>query len=96
MTKKEYILKILDATMEYFPLAKGLKILVSNDALGETTIDMLVDALTKTIDEVNDNKARNKLQKSKEFLERLKTIEEESHLNDEKSIAMLDDMVNNI
>lgn len=82
--------------MEYFPLAKGLKILVSNDALGETTIDMLVDALTKTIDEVNDNKARNKLQKSKEFLERLKTIEEESHLNDEKSIAMLDDMVNNI
>lgn len=96
MTKKEYILKILDATMEYFPLARWLKILVSSDALGDTAIDTLVDILTKTIDEINDNKARNKLQKSKEFLEKLKTIEQESHLKDEKSIAMLDDMVSNI
>jgi len=96
MSKKEYILKVLDATMEYFPLARGLKILINGDALDDTTIDTLVNILTKTIDEISDGEAKRKLQKSKEFLEKLKAIEQESNLKDEKSIEMLDDMLKNI
>ena len=96
MSKKEYILKVLDATMEYFPLARGLKILINGDALDDTTIDTLVNILTKTIDEISDGETKRKLEKSKEFLEKLKNIEQESNLKDEKSIEMLDDMLKNI
>ncbi|MEI6117820.1 MAG: hypothetical protein WCP92_00755 [bacterium] len=96
MNKKDYILKVLDATMDYFPLARGLKILISGEALDDTAIDTLVSILTKTINEINDGEAKKKLQKSKDFLEKLKTIEQQSHLKDEKSIHMLDDMLENI
>lgn len=96
MTKKEYILKVLDATMDYFPLARGLKILVHGDALDNETIDTLVNILSTTIDEISDSEIKRKLQKSKDFLEKLKTIEQESHLKDEKSIAMLDTMLQDI
>jgi len=82
--------------MDYFPLARGLKILISGEALDDTAIDTLVSILTKTINEINDGEAKKKLQKSKDFLEKLKTIEQQSHLKDEKSIHMLDDMLENI
>jgi hypothetical protein len=84
MTKKEYILKILDATMEYFPLARGLKILIASEALDDTVIDTLINVLNQTIDGVNDIVTKNKLQKSKEFLEKLKSIELESHQQDKE------------
>jgi uncharacterized protein (UPF0147 family) len=96
MNKKDYILKVLDATMDYFPLARGLKILISGEALDDTAIDTLVSILTKTINEITDSEAKRKLQKSKDFLEKLKTIEQQSHLKDEKSIDMLDDMLKDI
>jgi len=96
MNKKDYILKVLDATMDYFPLARGLKILISGEALDDTAIDTLVSILTKTINEITDGEAKRKLQKSKDFLEKLKAIELQSHLKDEKSINMLDDMLKNI
>lgn len=96
MNKKDYILKVLDATMDVFPLARWLKILVNAEALDDTTIDTLVDILSKTIAEINDGETKNKLQKSKNFLEKLKSIEQESHLKDEKSIEILDTMLQNI
>ena len=96
MTKKDYILKVLDATMDYFPLARGLKILINWEALDDTAIDTLVSILNKTINEISDGEEKRKLQKSKEFLEKLKNIEQASHLRDEKSIAMLDDMLKDI
>ena len=96
MTKKDYILKVLDVTMEYFPLARGLKILISSEALDDTAIDTLVSILTKTINEISEGEAKIKLQKSKDFLEKLKNIERESHLRDEKSITTLDNMFKDI
>ena len=75
MSRKDYILKVLDATMDYFPLARGLKILISGEALDDTAIDTLVSILTKTINEISDGEAKRKLQKSKDFLEKLDIFE---------------------
>jgi len=93
MTKKEYILKILDALMGSWPLARGLKILVEGDALDEDTIQKIVDIFAKTIDEIEDSKDKEKLIKSKNALEKLKQIEQEQHLRDEKSLGELDKMI---
>lgn len=93
MTKKDYILKILDALMGSWPLARGLKILVEGDALDENTVQKIVDIFAKTIDEIQDSKDKEKLIKSKNALEKLKQIEQEQHLRDEKSLGELDKMI---
>jgi len=96
MNKKEYILKVLDALIEYRPLARGLKILVNGNALDDTTIDSLVDIFGKTIEEINDGEAKQKLKKWKDVLEQLKKIEREQHLRDQKSLDELDEMIKEI
>lgn len=96
MTKKEYIIKALDAIQEYFPLARGLKIILDSEAIDETTIDSIIAIIQKTIDEIEDNEAKMKLKKSQQFLEKLKTIEKESYIKDQESISMFDDMIKHI
>lgn len=96
MTKKDYILKVLDALIGTWPLARGLKILVEGNALSEETIDSLVDILSKTIDGLQDSKTKEKLQKSKDIIERIKHIEREQHLRNEKSLGELDEMIKKI
>lgn len=96
MTKKEYILKVLDALVGYWPLARGLKILVDGNALDDNTIDNLVDILSKTIDEIKDGEEKEKIQKSKNVLEKLQKIEREQHLRDQKSLDELDEMIKEI
>ena len=96
MSKKEYILKILDSLTGYWSLARGLKILVEGNALDDTTIDSLVDIFAKTIDELQDSEAKTKLEKSKSALEQLKKIEREQHVRDEKSLDELDEMIKEI
>lgn len=96
MTKKAYILKVLDALIGIWPLARGLKILVEGNVLDTKTIDSLVDIMAKTIDEITDKTAKEKLEKSKNVIERIKHIEREQHLRDEKSLEELDQMIKNI
>jgi hypothetical protein len=96
MSKKDYILKVLNALIGYRPLARGLKILVEGNVLNDTTIDSLVDIFTKTIENINDEEAKEKLEKSKNVLEKIKKIEQEQHLNDEKSLQELDQMIKDI
>ena len=96
MTKKEYILKILEALTGYWPLARGLKILVNGNALDDKTINSLVDIFAKIIDTLEDGEAKEKLQKSKNILEKLQKIEQEQHLRDQKSLHELDTMMKQI
>ncbi len=96
MSKKDYILKVLDALMNYRPLARGLKILVEGNGLNDKTIDSFVDIFSKTIDGVVSAEAHNKLKKSKDALEKIKQIEREQHLNDKESLNDLDAMINAI
>jgi hypothetical protein len=96
MTKKEYILKVLDATIDYFPLARGLKILVNTEALDDVAIENIVNILSNTIHEINDGETKIKLQKSRDFLEKLKNIEKESNLQDKKTLKILDTMIEQI
>jgi len=96
MTKQAYILKVLDALIGIWPLARGLKILVEGNVLDDKTIDSLVDILATTIDEINDGEAKEKLQKSKDIIEKIKHIEREQHLRDEKSLDELDAMIKEI
>lgn len=96
MTKKEYIIKVLDALIGIRPLARGLKILVEGNTLDDTTIDNLVDILAKTIENLEDWEVKEKLQKSKNILEKLKEEEEKQHIMDEESLKELEQMIKEI
>jgi hypothetical protein len=96
MTKKDYILKVLDALIGYWPLARGLKILIDGNTLDDKTIDSLVDTFAKTINEIEDNEIKKKLQTSKNILEKIQKIEREQHLRDQKSLDALDIMMKGI
>lgn len=95
MTKKDYILKLMDALMGYWPLARGMKILIEGNALNDEAVDSLVDIFSKTIDAVNDKVVKEKLEKSKEYLENLKKIERNAEEQDKKDIQKLDEMLKN-
>lgn len=96
MNKKDYILKLLDALQPYWPLARGLKILVTGNALDDQTIDALMDMFTKNIETINDAVAKEKLSTSKDFLEKLKQVEREQHVKDEADLKELDEMLKTI
>ncbi len=96
MTKKNYILKILDTLIGYRPLARGLKILIDGNTLDDKTLDSLIDIFAKTIHEIEDNETKKKLQVSKNILEKIQKIEREQHLRDQKSLDVLDEMIKTI
>jgi hypothetical protein len=96
MTKKEYIIKILDALTGYRPLARGIKILVNGDVLDTKTIDGITDLLSAAIEETKDLTLKNKLQTSSAVLEKLRKIETEQHSNDKTTLEELDQMIQNI
>ena len=97
MSKKEYILKVLDALIGIWPLARGLRILVDGNALDEKTIDNLIGLLSKTIATIQENdESKIKLQKSKDAIEKIKQIEREQHNQDTKTLEDLDIMIKEI
>lgn len=96
MTKKDYIIKVLDALMGTRPLARGLKILIDGNALDDNTIDSLVDIFAKTIESLQDGEAKEKLQKSQKVLQKLQAIEREQHQQDEAILHNLDQMIKEI
>lgn len=69
---------------------------MDGNALDDKTIDSLVDIFGKAIDESKDKEVKEKLQKSKDILEKIQKIEREQHLRDQKSLDALDIMMKGI
>ncbi len=95
MNKKEYILKLLNALEGKRILARGLKILVEWNVLNDETIDSLVTTFSKAINEAQDEETKEKLNKWKEYLAKLKAIERDQHQKDAKEIEELDKILEN-
>lgn len=96
MSKKDYIIKLMDSLSWKRALARWLKILVEWDLLGENTIDSLVQTFDNAIKEINDVDIKDKLIKSQQFLERLRNMEIQSNQSDQKDIDELDLLLQNI
>lgn len=96
MSKKEYILKVLEALENKWPIAKWLKILVEGNSFDDVAIDGLIDIFDNMLEQITDKETKDTLLKSKSVLEKIKKIEREQHLQDEKSLEDLDNMIQNI
>ena len=95
MTKKEYILAVIDALPEW-EMWRGIKAMVQNDQLDDNTIDKLVivfkRVMTKMATAIRESKAIETLKSREVFSKK----EERQTQEDEKSLQELDSQINNL
>lgn len=96
MDKKDYLIKILEQLEPIWNLAKWLKILVEMWHLDENLLDVVAQAIQWAIHTVKDNVSKKKLRKSLNYLEKLKQMENNSKIQDEKDLVKLDEMIANM
>ena len=95
MTKKEYILAVIDALPDW-EMWRWIKAMVQNDQLDEETIDKLVivlkRAMARMATAIRESKAIETLKSMQNFDKQKKEQEEK----DAKSLEELDSKLNNI
>ena len=96
MDKKEYLQKILTQLEPIRDLAKWLKILVDEWNLEDDILDILINAVQWAINTAKSELDKQKLQKWLDALNKMKEMEEESKMQDEKDLEELDKMLENI
>ncbi len=96
MTKKEYLIKILDQLESVWDLAPGLKILVDQGAIWDDVTDVLIEAVESWIHSARSEVAKIKMKKWLDALDRMKQIEKQSSLQDEKELMELNRILDDI
>jgi len=96
MTKKEYLLKILGQLEPIRDLAKWLELLIEQWNLWDDTLDVLINAVQWAVSTAKSELDKKKLQKWLDALQKMKQMEEESKMQDEKDLEELDKMLENI
>lgn len=89
MTKKEYIINVLEKLQDSRELAPGLLILVQSGDLDDDTIDALTDIFKKAIKTVSDKVKRDELQA---WIDKLQAIKQAELDEKEKEAAELQEM----
>lgn len=93
MTKKDYLLKVLVNLEPIRDLAKWMKILVEQWDLWDDILDILIDAVQWAVSTAKSELDKQKLQKWLNALQKMKQMEAESKMQDDKDLAELDEMI---
>lgn len=93
MDKKVYLLKILTQLEPIRDLAKWLKILVEQWNLDDNVLEVLINAVQWAVSTAKSDLDKQKLQKWLDALEKMKEMEEESKMQDEKDLEELDKLI---
>jgi len=94
MDKKEYLQKILTQLEPIRDLAWWLRILVEEWNLGDDVLDVLINAIQWAVSTAKTDLAKQKLQKWLDAMEKMKKMETESRMQDEKDLEDLDNLIN--
>lgn len=93
MTKKEFLLKLLDSFKWSWELATNIRILVENDELDSKKIDAIYKIFLNAIDSTNEKDDNDKLKKGINILKKLKEDEDKDSIIDNK---LADDLLKEI
>lgn len=94
MTKKEYILAVIDALPDR-EMWRGIKAMVENDQLEEHTINMLVIIFKKAMDKITATIKENKMVENIQAIEKFNKQKKEQAKEDEESLQKLGSKLNN-
>lgn len=95
MDKKEYLKKILTQLEPIRNLARWLNLLVEEGNLWDDVLDVLINAVQWAINTAKTDLDKNKLQKWLDALQKMKQMEEDSKLQDERDLEELDKLIDN-
>ena len=95
MTKKEYILAVID-TFPDWEMWRWIKAMVQNDQLDERAINSLVIILNNAMDKIMDYIKKNKIIEKIEARKKLDNQKQKQAIEDEKSLQKLDSKIDNL
>ncbi len=95
MTKKEYILAVIDALPDW-EMWRGIKAMVQNNQLDDHTINLLVIILKRATDKINETIKEHKMIESIRAIENFDKQKKEQAKKDAKSLEELDSKLNDI
>jgi len=95
MTKKEYILAVIDALPDR-EMWRGIKAMVQNDQLEEHTINMLVIILKRAMDKITATIKENKMIETIQAIEDFDKKKQRQAEQDAKSLKDLDVKLKNL
>jgi len=93
MTKKEYILAVINAMPEW-EMWRWIKAMVQNDQLDERSINMLVIIFKKEMDKIDAIIKENKMVENIQLMESFDKQKKEQEKKDAKSLEELDSKLN--
>ena len=93
MTKKEYILAVIDALPKW-EMWRWIKAMVLNNQLEDETIDKLVIIFKKVMKEITDSLRENKVNENLQAIQSLNQQKKEQAKQDAESLNKLDSMLN--
>ena len=93
MDKKEYLQKILVQLEPIWGLAKWLNYLVQEWKFWDEVLDVLINAVQWAISTAKYEKDKNKMQKSLDALNKLKQMEVDNKMENEKDLNELENMI---
>lgn len=96
MDKREYLLKVLSYLEPVWGLAKWLKILVERWNFDDSMLNVLMDAVEWAISTAKSDFDKEKLQKWLDAMKKMRELEEKSLVEDEKDLADLDLVLDDI
>ena len=95
MTKKEYILAVIDALPEW-EMWRWIKAMVQNDQLDEHTINMLVIILKKAMDKLTAMIKENRMLETIHAMDDFDKQKQKQEEQDAKSLEELDSKIDNL
>ena len=95
MTKKEYILAVIDALPDW-EMWRWIKAMVQNDQLDDHTVNMLVIILKRAMDKISATIKENKMMENIQAIENFDKQKEAQAEKDAKSLKDLDAKLNNL
>mgnify|MGYP003598196460 CR=1 FL=1 len=96
MSKKEFLLALLEKFQEDRLPAVGLKALIDANQLDDNNIDAIINVFQKAAAEVTNESLKVKLQKGIITLEHLKEMETQAKIEEEKDLRNLEAMLANM
>ena len=95
MTKKEYILAVID-TLPDWEMWRWIKTMVQNDQLDDETIDKLVIIFKKMVGEIAAYIKENKIIKKLQVIQNFDKKKKEQAAKDAESLSKLDSILDQL
>ncbi len=93
MTKKEYVITVLDKLLTDWPAAAWLKVLIKKDLLDDAILNSIVGTLQEAVHNIWDKIKSKKLQKSIVIMNKIKQAEQNSINKEIEESLSLDQML---